>query len=78
MFQVELRVNGCLIDYVTIENTGACLPDDHEAVIYQVDRAGRPRGHDTVVHKRLDGALKLAALALAALTEKGKNNGTGG
>lgn len=69
MLQIELRVNGCLIDYVTITQQGLAgnMPGCYS---YAIERAtGEEKTF--VAHDYGDGALKLASLALAALAEKG-------
>ena len=75
MLQVELRVNGVLIDFVDIKNVTkfhsilpgflAHVPKGED--YYEVEHGN---GVANVYHNRKNGAIKLAALALDALAKE--------
>lgn len=74
MLQVDLRINGVLVDCIDIVNTGTILEirnateNDYDC-LYTVNRINT-KGKTEVVHNRKDGAIKLAALALTAISKK--------
>lgn len=71
MLQLELRINGCLIDCVDIVRTGFTTMIDGSGVEYIYDVKRLTDGRElTVIHNPAEGAVQLAALALAALTKK--------
>jgi hypothetical protein len=70
MLQIELRVNGVLIDYVDAVNTCHLIEcEDGEPVVfaYEVTHGKEKR---IVSHTRDQGAIKLAAIALEALVNE--------
>lgn len=68
MLQIELRINGVLVEFVDITNEGRTLPGTQgQYVHYSVSHGRQTR---TVFHKPSDGALVLSRLALEALTTR--------
>ncbi|MCP4537760.1 MAG: hypothetical protein GY832_11505 [Chloroflexi bacterium] len=62
MMQIEVRINGVLIEFVDAINTGLLAPGpDDDCIVYSVRWKGR---EFSVLHRPEDGAMKLAALAL--------------
>ena len=67
MMQIEIRVDGILVDYVDITQTG---PHGDGWASYIVQCGIKKR---TVPHHCNDGVLKLAASSLDALTKRRKS-----
>lgn len=67
MLQIELRVNGCIIDFIDIVNvTDSCnvRPKILDMALYEVRYQGNTYGF---AHKRKDGARECAKAALEAI-----------
>ena len=67
MLQIELSVNGCIIDFITVVNvTDSCnnRPKILDMDLYEVRHHGNLYGF---AHKRSDGARECAKAALEAI-----------
>lgn len=68
MMQIEIRVNGVLIDYLDVVNTGMTDSNlgqrgsEYPRIYRVVHRGQRSDGIAPVGHYRSDGAIKLAAM----------------
>ena len=67
MLQIELRINGQLIDFVDVTNMGPLSVDDENEEIRQYAVSTDKGSPMIILHDRRDGALKLAADALSAI-----------
>ena len=68
MLQVELRLNGQLIEYVDVINQGLTLDGTHGK--YTKYHVSQGRNQRTVYHNQEHGAMVLARLALESLTTR--------
>ena len=71
MLQVELRVNGILIDCIDIHNTGRVVEyhgNGRKTLLYEIGR--REQFTETTNHNPADGALALASDALRLMAQQ--------
>lgn len=63
MLQIELSVNGCIIDFIDIVNVGT----SYDKATYEVSYQGKRFGF---IHNRTKGAVVCAMKALQAITKE--------